>query len=1326
MGKRMSNHLWVALIGLVLLLNIEAVSSYQFRHQGGRVVKWQTLPVDLVVDNGSTDILADVQSAAKAWNDIPTAQDVLGTVTRATDADGSALEFTAANFGSAWGKAKDDIHEVVFDEDGSVLRLLGQEPLNVNGLARTRSTGGVITDVDYVLNGMRTNFDRRSTLVHEFGHIQGLMHSSVGMHNSISQPSAALDRIPIGSVPTMHPYSNGTGQNRRTPEQDDISGLSELYPQSNFATSFGTITGRVTQCFTTPPKPLLGVNVRAVNVNNPSIQISRYTGFDGNAEGRYRMSVPPGTYRLLIEAMGANGFTAKKMRIITRIDTGFSTEYYNPPQEGSCTDAPADEPVGVTVASGASATVDFKVNAVTLAMIVDDTGSMGDEIDGIRKVLKGKIDRLERLRDRSFPTTAIVTHKDDVTLRIVSNDPDRLRQVVDSLSASGGGDCEESSLAAALTAGRLLSKGGVAMLFTDAPSRADGPTTGAVTSFYRARGLRLSTLLSVGCGFDVSSLPNSTGETMKAEGQQDEQLKQASVALQAGPSVAELEEFPPEPVLGYVSPVESFVEIAAETDGSFAVIPEVDDGTPEGETRYVNTGLNIALSAVVPSVSLVRPHKAPQGATLDVEIRGALTSFQDSSEVAFGGDGITVHNVVVKSPTQIAANITIATSAALGFRDVIVTTGLGGGVEEESVGIGSFQVAGPSLVPTIVSVSPSSGVPGEILDITIQGAGTNFVNGVSSADFGSSITVDTITVSTPTTASVTITIAEDAVLGFRDVNVRTGSETASEDITGPFLVTAEPPAIPRVVRAEPNDIMQGMTLDLVITGENTSFLESVSEVTFSGSGIRVNSVMVRSPDTIEVNVTVDEDAELGFRDLNVVTSEEVATLLNALNVRNVNGGPVVHRVDCSSGTIAAAMSEAQPGDTIMITGTCNETVVVDKDGITLDGGGTATIDGMDIDASVILVKGQQNVTIKGLTVQNGLFGIHVSLGASAWLENVTAKDSRYDAGHNSGIGILVANSSDAVLAGTTVVTGNASHGIVAWQGGRASVVGEIAFEGSRIPLASLQANGNSGDGIHVGIGSSLQVHGVGDGYSTVQANDNDGDGIHLEHGSSAHFGGAADIEATGNGGGGLLVADGSSAAFVGWGDRGFTGTFSDNGWIGIYVVNNASLNVWDGGAVGNITATNNVADVFALGWGLMVDRGSSAFFGSYGSGTTSKLVLQDNDYGAGVYGNSSLVFRLPTEIKDNAVHGIEAWGNSWVESANTESVSMITGNGGNGIDAWNGVGVYLRNAIVVGNLGFDVSAGKGSRLDWYGSLVGTVYCDSSTLAFNDAVCPEGS
>ena len=51
-------------------------------------------------------------------------------------------------------------------------------------------------------------------------------------------------------------------------------------------------------------------------------------------------------------------------------------------------------------------------------------------------------------------------------------------------------------------------------------------------------------------------------------------------------------------------------------------------------------------------------------------------------------------------------------------------------------------------------------------------------------------------------------------------------------------------------------------------------------------------------------------------------------------------------VDCTRGeTLSKAVERAKPGDTIQVTGTCKETVVITTDRLTLDGQGSAILDG---------------------------------------------------------------------------------------------------------------------------------------------------------------------------------------------------------------------------------------------------------------------------------------------------------------------------------------------------------------------------------------------
>ena len=75
-----------------------------------------------------------------------------------------------------------------------------------------------------------------------------------------------------------------------------------------------------------------------------------------------------------------------------------------------------------------------------------------------------------------------------------------------------------------------------------------------------------------------------------------------------------------------------------------------------------------------PSASGVFPAEGFLGRQMRVQISGDATEWGASTKVNFG-EGVTVDSVTVSSPTALFANITIADTAPLGFRDVVVTGG---------------------------------------------------------------------------------------------------------------------------------------------------------------------------------------------------------------------------------------------------------------------------------------------------------------------------------------------------------------------------------------------------------------------------------------------------------------------------------------------------------------------------------------------------------------------------------------------------------------------------------------------------------------------------
>lgn len=453
-----------------------------------------------------------------------------------------------------------------------------------------------------------------------------------------------------------------------------------------------------------------------------------------------------------------------------------------------------------------------------------------------------------------------------------------------------------------------------------------------------------------------------------------------------------------------------------------------------------------------------------------------------------------------------------------------------------------------------------------------------------------------------------------------------------------------------------------------------------------------------------------------FQSGDVLRADQLNSIVEQIrknaSAAGASGGGATLTADCSAGeTLQGKLDEAQPGDTIMITGTCEEAVVVNKDGITLDGGGSAVIDGAGVDRWAMEVTGRQRVTIEGLTVLNGHeAGILITESSGVWMQDVTVRATRrhkdYEAG---GVGIFVGHSSSVVLTGTIVADDNAGHGIMVWQSSSALVVGNFTPRGSPYPTASLQTNGNGDNGIFVAASSSLTASSSFGNNTTVHAKNNTYSGISVQQSSSMIASGGVDIEATNNQGGGLEVGAASSAQVWGWAaeSRTVTALFDSNGGAGIQVWGSSSFSVWDDGVAVNVTSTKN-------SWrGLSLSDNSMAAFNSPAAQPTSKVVFSDNGAeGIDAANNAFFYSKFPLEANNNASEGVGAWGSSHVDItdaviSDNESVggvlvltnssadiksSRIENNVGNGVEASNNSTFHIYDTVITGNTGHGIAA----------------------------------
>ncbi len=103
---------------------------------------------------------------------------------------------------------------------------------------------------------------------------------------------------------------------------------------------------------------------------------------------------------------------------------------------------------------------------------------------------------------------------------------------------------------------------------------------------------------------------------------------------------------------------------------------------------------------------------------------------------------------------------------------------------------GGFNQLLPPTAPILVGAAPATGGPGEIINVTLTGVNTNFVQGTTTVSAGTGLTVGTVTVNSPTSLTVQLTIAANATPNPASLLVTTGTEEAV--LPNGFTITSDP------------------------------------------------------------------------------------------------------------------------------------------------------------------------------------------------------------------------------------------------------------------------------------------------------------------------------------------------------------------------------------------------------------------------------------------------------------------------------------------------------------------------------------------------------
>jgi hypothetical protein len=361
-----------------------------------------------VIDNASG--LQRVKNMFGIWQAVPTAAisfSNLGQLLPAGSyAAGTDLN-TVQQFNDVAGSCKSGAQNpVIFDANGQLMSALGL-PAAVIGFTSgcaLDSVSGHLTGALIVMNGeFEDGVDTRTSsppnfeisanqfdeaITHEMGHFLGLGHSQLNI-DLLSSPSFPCDVDKLAGLPLMFPEElcqarKDAGLPVLSP--DDLSWISTLYPNADFVSNYGTISGTI--YFSDGVSQVQGVNVVARALDDPStsqdesrrIAVSAISGglFTGNPGqsvtanntsgsvagsrdpaliGYYQIAVPPGTYTVEVEAVFPGFVSSGIGPLSPPVSLPGGPEFWNkdesafdfPLQRDTITISPGDKLTGIDI-----------------------------------------------------------------------------------------------------------------------------------------------------------------------------------------------------------------------------------------------------------------------------------------------------------------------------------------------------------------------------------------------------------------------------------------------------------------------------------------------------------------------------------------------------------------------------------------------------------------------------------------------------------------------------------------------------------------------------------------------------------------------------------------------------------------------------------------------------------------------------------------------------------------------------------------------------------------------------------------------------------------
>lgn len=291
-----------------------AYLKFGFQIGNGRTVtlRWSQTPVRyFVTERGvpgvaPSDLQAALARAFATWQTVPTA----------------SVSYQFVGYTAALPGQDDGMSTLGFLERPELNRVLAATSFLVD------SSTGELLESDIFFNaafswstspgGETGKYDLQSIALHEIGHLSGLSHSALG--ETEMRPEGG--RRVVAAEAVMFPIAFEAGRiSVRTLRDDDVAGISDLYPGGGFNQKTGSVSGRVTK----NGQGVFGAHIVAFDPGTGSL----VANFSLNSKGDFSIAgLSPGPHVIRVEPLD-DPDVESFFSMGSNVDVDFRASFFN-------------------------------------------------------------------------------------------------------------------------------------------------------------------------------------------------------------------------------------------------------------------------------------------------------------------------------------------------------------------------------------------------------------------------------------------------------------------------------------------------------------------------------------------------------------------------------------------------------------------------------------------------------------------------------------------------------------------------------------------------------------------------------------------------------------------------------------------------------------------------------------------------------------------------------------------------------------------------------------------------------------------------------------